>query len=183
MSKPGLNPLEIVRDHAIASQSRQLSLPTRAAVEKTLAEAIHEVRSKVVEGSRCPCCNRLVKLYKRKLSAEMVVFLIALCWEYAGDYLDIRKLRKWKYQRGDYAYLAHWGLVEQKEGNEDGKRGSAHWRPTDAAFKFIFRHALMPSHIHMLCGEYLGHSEKLVSVDDALGEKFNYDELIRGVEQ
>ena len=171
------NPLEIIRDHA----KRQLSLPTRAAVDRTLAEAIHEVRSKAKEGTRCPCCNRYVKLYKRKLSAEMVVFLIALCREYKGDYLDIRKLQRWKYQRGDYAYLAHWGLVEQQDGNAEGKRGSAHWKPTGAAFQFILRHTLMPSHIHMLCGDYLGHSKNLVSVDKVLGEKFNYDELMKGV--
>lgn len=181
MNEQYTNPLEIVRDHAVASQ--QLSLPTRAAVEKTLAEAIHEVRSKAEKGSTCPCCGRFVKLYKRKLSAEMVVFLIALCREYRGDFLDIRKLETWSYQRGDYAYLAHWGLVEQQDGNEEGKRGSAHWKPTEAAFRFILRSALMPSHIHMLCGDYLGHSGKLVSVDDALGERFNYDELMKGVAQ
>ena len=163
--------------------SEQLALPTRAVPDKSLAQARHEMREKIDKGTRCPCCGRFVKLYKRKLSAEMVVFLFALCREYRGDFLDIRRLRTWKYQRGDYAYLAHWGLVEQREGDEPGKRGSAHWKPTEEAFQFIFRHLKMASHIHMLCGDYLGRSDKLVSVDDALGEKFDYDELMRGITQ
>lgn len=162
--------------------AEQMSLPTVAAPSISLADAIRQMRSEVKDGTNCPCCGRLVKLYKRKLSAEMVVFLIALCREFEGDYLDIRTLRTWKYQRGDYAYLAHWGLVEQKPGNEPGKRGSAHWKPMPKAFLFLRRRGLAPSHIHMLCGQFLGFSEELVSVDDALGQKFNYDELMGGEE-
>lgn len=160
----------------------QLTIPTSATRQISLEQAKREIRSKMKEGSRCPCCGRLVKLYKRKLSAEMVVFLIALCREYSGEYLDIRQLRWWSYQRGDYAYLAHWGLVEQRPGDEEGKRGSAHWRPTEAALRFLSGETRVASHAHIFCGDLVGWSDKLVGAREALGKKFNYQELMAGVE-
>ncbi len=145
----------------------------------TLEQAKRQMREKSKKkGSSCPCCGRLVKLYRRKLSAEMSVFLIALCREFVGELIDIRRMHSWRYQRGDFAYLAHWGLVETGGECEPRKRGSAMWRPTQKGIDFVARETLVPSHIHMLCGELLGFAEHQVGIKDTLGSEFDYDELM-----
>jgi len=135
------------------------------------------------KGTCCPCCERFIKLYRRPLSASMARYLIVLAkksgmgnpWLHVEtDFRDVSIP-----SRGDYAKLRYWGLIEAKPGvSERGARTKGYWRITDKGRAFVAGNAPVPSHILLLNNRVVGFSDNLVTIRDALGKAFNYDELM-----
>lgn len=163
--------------------SEQLTLPTRAVPDKTLAEAIHEMRQKVEDGTRCPCCGRLVKLYRRKLHSEMAAFLCRLVRRYREEprYYSTRELCPALTKSStDGSYLVLWDLIEREPipgQNESGGRAGM-YRPTEHGMDFVSGRTTVKSHVLMLCGEPVGFSDDYIHIEAALGDRFNYAELM-----
>jgi len=134
-------------------------------------------------GAHCPCCERFIKLYRRPLSASMARYLIVLAkksgtgnpWLHVEtDFRDVSIP-----SRGDYAKLRYWGLIEPKPGvSEHGARTNGYWRITDQGRDFVAGNTLVPSHVLLLNNRIVGYSDKSVTIRDALGSAFSYDELI-----
>lgn len=147
---------------------------------KTLDEARNEVAAVLGDGTDCPCCGQFVRGYKRKLNANMVVFLISLVrvsdrgarWVHHSDC---------KYTGRDYSYVASWGLAETHEGTTPGKKMSGNWKPTARGLDFVDEVIRVPSHVFLYNNQRVGATGKTVSAREALGKKFDYDELMRGV--
>jgi len=163
----------------------QIQLPAFAAPSKSLADAIRGMREKIEEGTTCPCCGRLVKLYHRKFHSEMAAFLCRLVRRYENEprYYSTRELCPALTKSAtDGSYLVHWGLVEKEpipgRNSSGGKAGM--YRPTREGIAFANRHGLATSHLSILCGDVIGHSKKMISIDQALGDRFDYDELMGG---
>ena len=153
----------------------------------TLVDARKQMLKEAMDGieTECPCCTRYVKLYKRKLNSIMAFYLVCLYKNRKpgepGELVDIRETLAWKSgtQRGDYAYLKHWGLIEDLPADRKVERSSSMWRITPKGIAFVmFRDTTVPSHVHILCGEVVGFSETQITIDKALGEKFSYPELM-----
>ena len=130
-------------------------------------------------GTPCPCCGQNVKLVPRKLSREMVKWLIFLVREHetTSDWVNMRKM--YNTQRGDYAYLKHWNLCEQDKDNPDPtKTRSGFWRPTYKGIDFVYGRTRIPSHALVFDKKCYGFREETMwNIGDALGEFFDIREL------
>lgn len=160
----------------------QLSLPTYATRDVTLADAKKKMLEQVEEGVSCPCCGRLVKLYRRKLHSEMAAFLCRLSRRYLDEprFYSTRELCPALTKSAtDGSYLVLWDLVE-KEAAENGSGGKAGmYRPTEHGLDFVFGRTTVKSHVFILCGDPVGFSNDYVHIKTVLGSKFSYDELMR----
>lgn len=146
---------------------------------------VKEVREYLIEraeeGVRCPCCNRLVKVYRRKLHSEMALFLCLLVkrWRQVPRYFSTSELVPGTNKSTtDGAYLVHWGLVEREPAKNTAGGRAGMYRPTPKGVEFAEGRLTVPSHIHTLCGDLIGFSEEQVSIEHCLGSRFDYDELM-----
>ncbi len=147
----------------------------------TLEEARQGVMGDLDKGSTCPCCEQLAKVYKRKLTSHMVRVLVELYAknrEKPGEYWHSTELDSHD-GSGDLGKLKLWGLVEAKPG--EGVSGTPHrglWRITLRGSKFTRGSVLVPRHVHIYNGNRLGFSEEMTTMRLALGDHFDYEELM-----
>jgi len=152
---------------------------------KTLQEARDELYTAVRNKSQatCPCCNRLVKVYRRTLNASQARYLIEMArksgagnpWLHVEtDFRDVSTPA-----RGDYAKLRFWGLIEPRPAHKGrGGKTNGYWRLTDRGRTFVAGQSFVPAYIFLLDNLVIGSAAKLVDIKQALGTKFNYDELM-----
>lgn len=160
-------------------------LPKDYPDETTLAQARAYLKQGATssEGVGCPCCGRLAKVYKRKLHTEMALFLIGLVKKYkkTRDWINVRDVipggDKSAKASSDGAYLVHWRLIEPQPKPEGGKR-QGFYRPTDRGIQFAEKKIRVPSHVALFDNKVVGWNDKLVYIDEALGDKFDYEELM-----
>ena len=130
----------------------------------------------------CPVCGRSMKQYRRRLHATMAVFMIELYHQacQGNTWVDVRDLPSYRrgQQRGDYAYLVHWGLVATKPNDDPKRRSSGMWSLTRDGRDFVLGRHRVPSHVLILCGENYGLTGTTITIRDALGKGFDYEELM-----
>ena len=127
----------------------------------------------------CPVCDQKVKVYRRKLNSNMVRFLISLCAKCRdGSWVHHERLA---YKGRDYAHLRQFGLAVWKTIKDDtsGARTSGYWKPTEEGKQFVAGRVTVPSHVLLYNNKVLGFSDEKVGVREALGKKFDYDELMK----
>jgi len=126
----------------------------------------------------CPTCGHYYRNYKRKLSSNMVRFLISLVNKYENkqQYVHYRKL---PFKGRDYNYLAHWGLAETYDMKTPKKNNSGWWCPTKLGIDFVNNLVTVPSYLVICCNQIVDVSKNQVNVIDALGIHFNYQELMQ----
>ena len=135
------------------------------------------------EQVKCPCCDQTCKVYRRKLNAGMAAYLIDIVKEF-------EHLRKWVwvpglpiyqsgYQRGDYSYLRHWKLIESKPNVGRAKQDIGYWRPTEQGMAFANRRINAPKYIYLYNNRLMKYGGDHVGIVDALGDAFDYDELMQ----
>jgi hypothetical protein len=150
---------------------------------KTLAEAKAEVEAGRDDGIACPCCDQLCKVYVRKLHTEMALFLIKLVrmWREGGDdtkMYHIRDLIRAETKAStDGAYLVHWSLLVRSTPQESKTRGGL-YRPTGRGVEFVDDKITVPSHAKIYLNKLVGLTGKPTTIRDALGSKFDYEELM-----
>ncbi len=148
----------------------------------SLHEAQERLRKQIENGARCPCCRQYAKIYKRKLHSTMARGLMWLCsrsgdrrnWvNYAAD--GPRWLQS---KGGTLATMEHWKLIEPLTNDDDAKRTSGIWRPTELGWKFAHGETTVPKYAYIYDNRALYFSTEYISVEDALGSKFDYKELM-----
>jgi hypothetical protein len=165
-----------------------------ATPKTTLEEAKKWLRVRFGKGADCPCCGQFTKLYKRPLSKSMAYVLLLMECYFCGDPVDewlhvpsyIAEMvsdhpRRAAAVRGDWAKLKLWGLIEEKpDVREDGSPRFGYWRLTPLGRQFAKRQVKVPSHVYIYNGEALRREvEEQITIDDALGTEFSYDEIMR----
>lgn len=148
---------------------------------QTLAEAKGYLRENWEEGVSCPCCNQMVKLYKYKLSyglAKMVLDVYRL-HQQGREWVHIQSELKPK--NGDYAKLRHWDLLEARGDKSDDGNSTAYWRLTEFGRLFARCERAVPSHALLFDSRKFGTAGEYITIRQALGNKFNYDELMKGI--
>ena len=153
--------------------------PTLPEQTDTLAQARADLRSRLDDGSTCPCCGQYSRRYKRKLTKPMVAWLAWLVKSWrrrSHGWVDVRESTV---RGGDYGKLVYWGLIEQRPHDDGSKRTSGMWRPTDRGIAFMDGALSVPSHVYVYGGTAEGFTESSVTVDDVVGA-FNYAEMMGG---
>lgn len=126
------------------------------------------------KGTNCPCCGRFTKIYKRKLNQGMAATLIRLSKETPGSYIHVKEfLREEKFHNThDWTLLRYWGLLESHP------EKNALWRITPKGIDFAHGRVNVPRKITLLNNEFLGFSNEETTIVEALGDKFDYNELM-----
>ena len=155
---------------------------------KTLEEAKAYLRKNWEKGAACPCCTQLVKLYKRKLNSGMARVLIEIYnitqqKRPADGWLHVSKEcadRKLAATDMEYSKLKYWGLIEpRKDDPETGARTSGFWRITRAGRHFVENLSTAPKHIYLYNQKLFKTGSATTTIKEALGNKFNYTELMK----
>jgi hypothetical protein len=175
-----------------------MSWPTMpTSPQTTLHEAKKWLRGMSKKGAKCPCCTQLAKIYRRKLNSSMAYILLIIVREYrlnGGAFIHVPSMINRKGMepavaaavRGDWAKLAFWGLIEEKKKDDDDtqKRTSGKWRPTGLGIAFVNDKATVPRYCNFYDGRALSFSDdEKTTIKDALGDKFDYVDLMRGSKQ
>lgn len=144
------------------------------------------------EGATCPCCKQYVKAYRRKIHSQMAHCLIRFWRRWQGTFAAVEGVyksfpafaREAKFtaaQSGDFAKLQLWGLIEPETGTRpDGSGRTGFWRVTNYGKAFVKGGADAHEFCLVYNGQKQGFGGKRVSIQDCLGSKFDYAELMGG---
>lgn len=154
----------------------------------TLAQAIKWLEEHMDDGAECPCCGQLAKVYKRKLNSAMAFVLLLLHrrkgddWVHVPSYINekVRNPAVAAAVRGDWAKLVHWGLLSALEAERpDGSKRVGYYKVTKRGHRFAHNQIEVPKHLWFYNGGSTDRVDgKRVSIVEALGDKFNYSELM-----
>jgi hypothetical protein len=152
----------------------------------TLEEAKEWLLAQFEDGGICPCCEQVVKLYKRKLNSFMAYSLIlfhGLSAKYPPNYwVHIKESAEIAAGGGEFPRLRHWGLIEERPGERaDGGKHRGYWRITTTGHSFIQGAVSVPRHIYMYNQQVIVRAnadQSRTTIQEALGNKFNYNELM-----
>ena len=166
--------------------------PTRIPISPSLRGVLDYIQSELKRlrmepgGAICPCCGQLVKAYWRSMNSTMARFLIKLVriYEKTGTWVNVRKRADFaKLRGGDYAYLKHWGFIEAMDNDDDSKRSSGLWKPTEAGIAFAKKESLANKSVLLYNNKIVEWSREHVNIEGALGRRFNYTALMYGEER
>lgn len=155
----------------------------------TLSQVKDYLRQNSEKGCLCPACNQHVQIYKRSITSSMGAALILLSkmandnqWFHLETYLKSSPApASW---RGDVPKLRFWGLIEKREGEkEDGNPNDGIYRITPEGRFFVHGHHAVKGSILMYNNKKIGYPTDVeeVTIQDVLGKKFNYSELMEGL--
>lgn len=135
----------------------------------------------------CPCCKQSVKLYERKITSSMAYGLILLYRYFRlsphNAYVHIenyfKELKIASSIRGDMVKLKYWGLIERSFGiRSDGSFRNGYYRITEKGTQFVLGGFQVPRCVKLFNNKFYGFSEEMTTIKEALGDKFNYRELM-----
>jgi len=134
----------------------------------------------------CPACGRHAQIYRRKFHASMAYQLIRL-YRMGGCYQFVHASKLILPNMagiGDFTKAKYWGLIVPKDkaiyDTDSDKKSSGYWRITPNGEKFINGMIRVPREVHVFNDEFLGACQETITIAEALGSKFNYEELMRG---
>jgi hypothetical protein len=120
-------------------------------------------------------------MYKRRINAGAARGLITMYHLYGREWGHLPTTATLARLGGEFARLKLWGLVEEAtEKREDGGR-AGYWRITSRGELFLKGKISVPKYVKVYDGKGFGFEGDPVMIREALGTKFNYDELMRGV--
>ena len=133
-------------------------------------------------GYRCNCCGQFVKIYTRKLNSSMAQVLILIYRSGKTDYFHVEDYLKSLNKaslRADFHKLRYWGLLKKKiENREDNSPRNGFYRITPSGIMFVESKIQVKEAVLIFNNEFMGFSGNDVSIDECLGRKFSYSELM-----
>lgn len=147
---------------------------------ETLDEARDWLREHADDGAKCPCCTQLAKVYRRKVTSGMAQALIIMWTTHRRDWFYLPDIsRQW--QGRDEANLRYFGLIEESHDRRPDGGRKGWWRVTRKGEEFVRGTGRVPKYARIYDGRCLGlDRSELVTIRDALGTKFDYDDLMAG---
>ena len=101
----------------------------------------------------------------------------SLCWmvkNYHGEWLDMPNVApRFALKGKQYSTLKHWGFVEPCP----KKLGL--WRPTQNGIDFANGAIYAPRYTYLYNDTILANSDESTNIKEALGDKFDYNELMQ----
>lgn len=154
----------------------------------TLEEAKQYLRENFEKGADCPCCLQFVKLYKRRLNAGacralILMYRIERASEDFNEWIHVQQEFASRFGLNansmDYSQAQWWGLIESKPNEDDPtKKDSGFWRLTDLGRSFVRGTWTVYSHARLYNNKCLGFVGTKQDIKQALGKKFDYEELM-----
>lgn len=131
----------------------------------------------LADGDHCPVCNRFTKIYKRKITSSMAIFLIKFWNKYRDHkFHSVTAFRK-DFFCGDYGKLAYWGLTESDGSVGDVSKSSGRWRVTPSGELFARNRLEVPQFCYVYDNKVLGVDGDPVSITECLASRYNYEEI------
>ena len=142
-------------------------------------------RARQSNGATCPTCNKHVQVYTRKLNSNMARALLLMYREARknnNEWCRVGHLivgeHTWP---SGYPKLVWWGSAEKHPGKSDDGNSNGMYRLTKKGALFAKNKTKVSSH----AVEYMSVVEEFVgdeiNIIDALGKKFDYNELMQGI--
>jgi hypothetical protein len=152
----------------------------------TLLEARQQMLTQMRNGLEtvCPCCTRKAAIYKRKIHAEMVLWLIGLdrlCSMDENYHTTVEILSLSKHLKAggtDGTFLVHWGLIERNPEPNKAGAPAASYRITQKGKDFLHNGARVPARAIFVFGNVEGFDEEVTTAREAVRDKFDYDQMI-----
>ena len=135
------------------------------------------------EETKCPCCLRYAKQYKRQIHSFLAVLLIEMNKAPKGDqgYVDMPALLQ-KFRAGrDFCILKYWNLIETVPSDNTKLRTSGQWRLTFDGWQFVQNKLTVQQYAHVFDDTVVARTGPHLSIEDILGKKFSYAELMGNV--
>lgn len=147
------------------------------------AEVSADFLARLKAGNQCDCptCGRHAQIYRRKFHSSMALQLIQLHrLGGAKDYIHASKLiMPGVTGSGDFSKAKYWGLIHPKPAtDEEPGKASGMWILSDAGEQFVRGTLRIPSEVLVFDDRVEGQSAETISIQEALGSKFNYHELM-----
>ena len=136
--------------------------PTSATHPITATHSVEDartwVRTQLMTGAPCPCCDQLARISKRSLTHSMIRVLLTMLRTAGTEFTSLPALKAKMTAAGekdlgrDEAMLAYWGLIEEATTKrpDGGRRG--YWRVTDIGAQFARNQIALPSTVYTYNG-------------------------------
>lgn len=149
----------------------------------TLGEARSQLRELAYGGTRCPCCTRNVRVFRRKLTSVAARAIVALYEEHTLSYGHMQDVARKRLPdvAGQAGYLLlsqHFGLIEEERRRRPDGGRVGYWRVTPLGAAWLRGEETVPLYADIYDGRCLGLHGDLVTVQDVLGSHFNFAELV-----
>lgn len=151
--------------------------------EMTLGEARALLRELVDEGHDCPVCTQFAKVYRFHINASQAVAAIRI-WRKAGtEWADVSAMGLPHGLHAHLSKLRFWGILEKPSElrRDDGSNRVGIWRITSLGESWIRGETTVPSHARIYNNRCLGLVGEPTTIQQALGKRFDYSELMAGV--
>lgn len=146
------------------------------------------VQTNLRDGVTCPACGQRCKLYKRPINATMALGLVLIyqhfrlnpshTWLHVAAFL-VKVKRDSTIAGGDVVKLRYWGLLERAKGERaDGSDRVGRYRITEIGRQFVEGKIALPKYVYLYNQRLFRLSEEMTTIQEALGERFNYGELM-----
>ena len=130
----------------------------------------------------CPCCDQLVKVYRFPINSSMVKDLMSLASKAdVGVYMHKVDFCRSTNQGGHFSKWSDWGLVTQMPNDNPAKKTSGMYALTQKGRDFVDNKLRVPKYILTYNAQVLGFDGDEITIEEALGNHFNYSELMRNV--
>ena len=131
-------------------------------------------------GYTCSCCGQFVKLYSRHFNSGMAIALLTLYKHRDKGFVHLEDLMAANgFKRcGDASYLRHYMLIEPYVAKRnDGSNRNGHYRITGLGIMFAENKIKVQERFLTFNNKCEGFEGKEISIIEALGEKYNYQEM------
>jgi hypothetical protein len=156
---------------------------------------VQEVRDYITvkrgEGLVCPCCDRWLKVYRRKFNGTMARSVIWVAYQRQrqilsggnSDWVHVQKLAPaWLLRSKQLSITSKWDLVRAMPNENNPKvKGSGWWRETEKGLSFVRNQAPIPEYAYLYNNSVIGFSEELVYARDTLPVGFDYRDIMDAV--
>lgn len=151
---------------------------------QTLSEAHRRYFEKAVKpkGVICPCCKRFGKVYARKFNSGMAMQVINLYRHKDEGFIHLPSTgTRHILKDNQVGKLVFWGMaIAQPNPDNPAKNKSGYWKITDRGIAFVENRISVWSHVIEYNQIIQGFREKKrITISDALGRPFHYQELMK----
>lgn len=153
-------------------------MPRQLPKDTPLEAVIAYLEGRVEKGTICPACDQHVKKYTRPINTGQAKALINWYSKKGRHWAKISELGN--NTSREEAKLRFWGLVEEKRSPFRRKNGtrSGEWRITERGEDFVLGRITVPKYVELYDGEFLRLTGDEVSIQECLGQAFNYYALM-----
>jgi hypothetical protein len=145
---------------------------------------LNDFTEKLIKDGPCHCetCGRYAQVYKRRIHSAVARQLIEIWNLGIDDYVHARDLILDGLSGVcDLGKAKYFGLVAQKENTDDGLKANGYWKLTQKGIDFIKNGARIPEYVLVFDDRVIGVAQTDVDINDCLGYKFDYRNLMDGI--